>query len=251
MNERLEALRSSVDHLRHVVEDVEAFEPELSAFPTEWSVADTMSHIGSGAVILLQRLEDTLDLREPAADFNQGVWDEWNAKSPSDQVNDALVADEELLLALVATTEEEREAFHFTMGPFELDFDGFVGLRLNEQALHTWDVEVAVDPSATLSEQVAGAIIDNLQFIIRFAGKAKGEVKELGVRTTHPTRDFTLVFADESISMGDAAHTGPADFEIPAETFVRLVYGRVDAQNTPAGLDQFHLESLKNSFHGV
>lgn len=251
MNDRLAVLHSSVEHLRHVVEDIEAFGPEISAYPTEWSVGDTMSHLGSGAVILNQRLEDTLASREPTAGFNQGVWDEWNAKTPVDQVNDALVADEELLLALEATTDAQRSSFHFAVGPLELDFEGFVGLRLNEQALHTWDVEVAVDPSATLSEEVAGAIIDNLQHIIRFAGRANGEVKELSVRTTHPARDFMLVFADDSISLDDAAHTGQVDFEIPAEAFVRLVYGRLDAQNAPAGLNELHLEDLKKSFPGL
>ena len=34
------------------------------------------------------------------------------------------------------------------MGPMSVDFDGFVGLRLNEHALHTWDVDAAVDPNA-------------------------------------------------------------------------------------------------------
>ena len=250
MSDRLPVLRASVEHLRHVVDNIEAFDPELSAYPSEWSIADTMSHIGSGATIMKQNLENVVAGREGDPTFNQSVWDEWNAKAPSDQVDDALVADEMLLLALEGLNPEEKSAFHFSMGPFELDFEGFVGLRLNEQALHTWDVEVAVDPSATLSDDVAGAIIDNLQLIVRFAGRANSEVKEISVRTTHPARDFMLVFADGSISLGDAAHSGAVDVELPAESFVRLVYGRLDAAHTPAGVGGLHLESLRVAFPG-
>jgi len=250
MSNRLDVLRASVEHLHHVIDSIESFDPGTSAYPTEWTIADTMSHIGSGATIMNKNLENVVAGREGDPAFNQTVWDEWNAKSPSDQVHDALVADETLLLALEALSDAQRSAFHFSMGPFNLDFDGFVGLRLNEQALHTWDVEVAIDPSATLSDEVAATIIDNLQMIIRFAGKANGEVKELSVRTTHPTRDFMLVFTDDAISLGDSAHTGAVDVELPAEAFVRLVYGRLDAQHTPASVSELHLEALRQSFPG-
>ena len=251
MTSRLAVLRASVEHLRHVIDDVEAFDPVTAAYPTEWTIADTMSHIGSGASIMKKNLENAVAGREGDPSFNQSVWDEWNAKSPTDQVNDALVADESLLQALEALGDAERSAFHFSMGPFNLDFEGFVGLRLNEQALHTWDVEVAFDRTATLSDEVAGTIIDNLQLIIRFAGKARGEVKEMSVRTTKPTRDFMLVFADDAISLGDSAHSGSVDLELPAEAFVRLVYGRLDAQHTPAGVNELHLGNLRQSFPGI
>jgi uncharacterized protein (TIGR03083 family) len=251
MTDRLRILHASVEHLRFVISSVEVFVPEASAYPTEWTIADTMSHIGSGAVISMRTLDDTIAGREADPAFNQSVWDEWNAKAPSDQVNDALVADEEFLLALEALSDAQRSEFHSSMGPLDLDFNGFVGMRLGEHALHTWDIEVAIDPSATLSSEAAGAIIDNLGMIIRFAGKANGEVKELSVRTTNPSRDFMLVFADDSISLGDAAHTGAVDFELPAEAFVRLVYGRLDQENAPAGINELHLENLQKSFPGL
>ena len=40
----------------------------------------------------------------------------------------------------------------FSMGPITVDFDGFIGMRLSEHTLHTWDVEVALDPHATLDD---------------------------------------------------------------------------------------------------
>jgi uncharacterized protein (TIGR03083 family) len=251
MSERLRILHASVEHLRFVIAGVESFDPEVSAYPTEWTIADTMSHIGSGAVISMRRLDDTIAGREADPAFNQSVWDEWNTMSPADQVNNALVADEEFLLALEALTDAQRSEFHSSMGPLDLDFDGFVAMRLGEHALHTWDVEVALDPSATLSSEAAGAIIDNLGLIIRFAGKANGEVKEVSVRTTDPSRDLKLMFADDAISLADAQHTGTVDFELPAEAFVRLVYGRLDQKNAPAGINALLLENLRRSFPGL
>ena len=249
MTDRLPVLRSSVQHLSSVV-NVEAFNPDASAYPTEWTIADTMSHIGSGAVILKKSLENTVAIREADGGFNQSVWDAWNAKAPTDQVADSLVANADLIESLESLSEEQRNDFHFSMGPFNLDFDGFVGMRLNEQALQTWAVDVALNPSATLSSDVAGAIIDNLSIIVGFAGKANGEVKDVTVRTTDPSRDFTLAFAGEKVNLVDATHTGAVDFELPAEAFVRLVYGRLDADNAPAGIDERQLKSLQKTFPG-
>jgi uncharacterized protein (TIGR03083 family) len=250
MSDRLSALRASVEHLRSVVEELETEQHVASAYPSEWSIADTLSHLGSGAVISKRRLHDVLEAIEPDPAFNQATWDEWNALTPSDQIARALVVDLELLEALEATTSEQRDGFHFAMGPFNLDFAGFVGLRLNEHALHTWDVEVAVDPTAKLSSEIAGAIIDNLEMIVRFAGKAHGEAREVSIRTSDPVRDFTLEVTEDAVTLAAASHSKNVDVEIPAEAFVRLVYGRLDSANATAGISELHLESLQKSFPG-
>lgn len=250
MTDKLPVLRTSVEHLHTVISSPEVLVPEASAYPTEWTIADTMSHIGSGAVISQRRFEDVVAGRDADPAFNQSVWDEWNAKTPSDQVRDALIADEALLLALENLPDDQRASFHFAMGPFELDFDGFVGMRLSEQALHTWDVEVAIDPTATLSSDVAGAILDGLGRIVGFTGKANGETKEVRVRTTDPSRDLTLKFTAESVSLVDESHDSDIDLEIPAEAFVRLVYGRLDAENSPTDITESPLDDLTKAFPG-
>ncbi len=239
-----------MQHLHSVIDGVEVLVPETSAYPSEWTIADTMSHIGSGAVILKRRFEDVVADREADAGFNQSVWDEWNAKAPVDQISDALVADEALLVALENVSDAQRTAFHFVMGPFNLDFDGFVGIRLSEQALHTWDVEVAIDPTATLSSDVAGAILDGLGRIVGFSGKANGQTKQVRVRTTDPSRDFTMEFSGDSVSLVDASHSGDVDLELPADAFVRLVYGRLDAENSPMDPSASPLDILMKAFPG-
>ena len=251
MTDRVHVLRSSVEHLRSIVDRIESADHTSSAFPTEWSIADTLSHLGSSAVIMRRNFEDAIGRSTPDAQFNQSVWDDWNSKAPADQVADALLADEALLESLESITEAQRNDFHFSMGPLNLDFNGFVGLRINEHALHTWDVEVTLDPEARLSSEAAGEIIDTLHIIVRFAGKANGETKELRIRTIDPSRDFTLVFTADSVSLDDAEHDETVDLELPAEAFVRLIYGRLDVRNAPAGINELHLENLQKAFPGI
>lgn len=250
MSERLVVLRASVEHLRSVAARLDPADYSKPAYPREWTIADTFSHLGSGAVIATRTVDDAVagNDRDPA--FNQSVWDEWNAKSPAAQVADALAADAAFVQRLDATTDEQRDAFRFTLGPFDLDFEGFLGLRLGEHVLHTWDVEVVLDPSATLASDAANLIIDGLHRVVRFSGKATGEARTLSVRTLDPVRDLALVFEPDSITLVDAAHEGAVDLEVPAETFVRLVYGRLDAEHTPATVEAEELDELRRAFPG-
>lgn len=250
MTDRLTALRSSVEHLTSLIGDVDVLVPESPAFPSEWSIADTMSHLGSGAVIMKANAEDVIARRSGAADFNQSVWDVWNAKSPSDQVTDALVAIATLQECLESLTEDQRRDFRFVMGPFDLDFDGYVGLRLNEQALHTWDIEVVLDPAATLSDEVAGAIIDDLGTIVRLAGAAHGDEKLVRVRTSAPARDLALIFSGDAIELQAARDSDEVDVRISSEAFIRMVYGRLASLPDSSADDREQIESLRTSFPG-
>ena len=55
-----------------------------------------------------------------------------------------------------------------------MDFEGFVGLRLNEHALHTWDIEEAFDPAAVIPAEIAGVVVHNLRTATRFGAKPDG-----------------------------------------------------------------------------
>src|SRR5215218_3202201 len=101
------------------------------AYPSDWSIADVLSHIGSGAVIMGRRLDDALTGRHLPNDFAPGVWDTRNAKSPAATRDGALAADTALLERIDVVSPDERDRFTFTMGPMTFDFDAFVGLRLN------------------------------------------------------------------------------------------------------------------------
>src|SRR3954453_15654280 len=162
------ALRSSVARLRELVSRLDDADLTSRAHPTEWTIADVLSHLGSGAVITQRRLEDVLAGVPTPDDFARGVGDGGNAKSPGAQRDDALAADAALLARVEAVTSEQAGTLAFAMGPMTLDFAGFVGMRLNEHALHVWDIEVVGDPTATLPRQAAELVVDNLGLIARF-----------------------------------------------------------------------------------
>lgn len=250
MKESLKALHSSVAHLSEVVERIDPTKYPDSAYPKEWSIADTMSHIGSGAVIMGRSFDNVVAGNEADPDFNQSVWDEWNAKEPAAQVADALVADGALLDQLQMLDEEGRDKFQFAMGPMTLDFDGFVCMRLQEQVLHTWDVEVALDGSVTLPEDAAAVMVDNLPIYVGFSAKSTGESHDLHVSTTDPTREFILAFAEDSVALSPNEHGGQSDIELTTEAFVRLVSGRLDPKHTPRSLVNEHLDELRLAFPG-
>jgi uncharacterized protein (TIGR03083 family) len=250
MKESLKQLHESVGHLAEVVATIDPEKYTSPAYPKEWSIADTMSHIGSGAVILSQRFDDIVAGTEYDQAFHQGVWDEWNAKAPEGQVADALVADGALLDRLQMIDEAGREAFEFSMGPMTFDFNGFVSLRLQEHVLHTWDIEVMGDGSVTLSEGAAAIIIDRTPIYVGFAAKPIGEDLEVRVHTSDPERSFLLSFAGESVTLAVNEHGGNVDLELPGESFVRLIAGRLDAQHTPRSVVGERLDDLRRAFPG-
>ena len=187
MTDQLEVLRTSVARLRRTVEGLGPSQLAAPAYPAEWTIADVLSHLGSGAVIHQRRFDDALAGRETASSFAPAVWDEWNAKSAPAKAADSLVADQALLERLGSYADDNvRARFEFAMGPMTFDWAGFIGLRLNEHALHTWDVEVALDPGAVVAPGSAGLVVDNLQMIARFTGKPFGTERTVAVRTSGP-----------------------------------------------------------------
>jgi uncharacterized protein (TIGR03083 family) len=251
MSEALPALHASVGRLREVVGGLEPGQIRQSAYPSEWTVADTLSHLGSGAVILQRRFEDTVAGRPTDDRFSQSVWDEWNAKPPEEQAAEALVADAALLESLESSTDGQRRDFSFVLGPMQLDFEGFVGLRLAEHVVHTWDVEVAVDPAALLDEEAVAVMIDRLGLVAGFAGKPVGLDAEVHVELHRPDRRVTVVLAPDSVRLDDGVPGADADLVLPAEAFIRLVYGRLDPEHTPSGTEGAQLDRLRQAFPGL
>jgi uncharacterized protein (TIGR03083 family) len=233
-----------------VASEIDLADYTSSAYPSEWTVADTFSHLGSGAVIGKRGFEDSVAHRDRDAEFNQSVWDEWNAKSPSDQVSDSLVNDAVYLSCLEEATDEQRQEFEMKLGPFAFDFEGLVGLRLGEHVLHTWDVEVPFHPEATLSNNAANAILDNIQFVATRAARPTGEARNVTIRTTDPVRDFTLVIGVDSVKLIEEPHEGDVDLGLPAEALVRLIYGRLDEEHTPHSVRGEVVSFLRSVYPG-
>jgi uncharacterized protein (TIGR03083 family) len=251
MDPLLIALRASVDRLHVLASGLDDAQLSSPSFCDDWSVAQVLSHLGSGAVISRRGLEDVRSGTPTPEDFNPSVWAEWDGKSPRAQADDALVADEALMRTLEGVVDADRERLHFPMGPLQLGFDELVGLRLNEHALHTWDIAVVFDDAARLPADAAALIVDNLALIARFTGRPDGTERTIVVRTTAPERTLSLRLSAEGVELGVADVTAQSDLELSAEAFSRLVYGRLDPRHTPEGSgDPALLADLRAVFPG-
>jgi uncharacterized protein (TIGR03083 family) len=247
----VDALEISVGHLRSTIEGMSEEQYVASAYPTEWTVADVMSHLGSGAIIAKRSFDDAVDGRETPPKFNESVWDVWNAKTPHAQVTDALDADKALLERILELTPEERDRYVLNLGPMQFNFDKAVGLRLGEHVFHTWDIEETLDPQATLLPEAVPFLFNNLELLLRFAAKPSGNVHTLRIRTTDPHRVFALTQTSDGVTLDEVEGVKEFDLELPAEAFLRLAYGRLDEKHTPAGIDPTHLAELRRVFPGL
>lgn len=246
----IHALRSSVTHLQDMASQISEADLTSRAYPEEWTVAQVLSHLGSGAVITQRRLEDTLAGSATPDDHAPSVWEAWNAKTAAAQRDEALAADAALLERIEATDPDERARFAMSMGPLELGFTEFVGMRLNEHAIHTWDIEVVGKPDATLPAEVTGLVVDNLELVARYTAKPTGETTTVSVTTTNPDRGFTIDLTPDSVAFQSRPSTAGADLTLRAEAFSRLIYGRLDAAHVPAGDHGTTLATLRHVFPG-
>jgi len=251
MTPQLDALWASVARLREIVGPLADSQLEQQAYPTEWRIAEVLSHLGSGAVIMRRRVSEALAGRQLADDFAPSVWDEWNAKSPRQKADDALAADQALIEQFDGVSDSERAAFTTSFGPLTVGFDDLVGLRLNEHTLHTWDVEVALDPAATLHREQTAVVIDSLALIARYTAKPTGSLATIAVRTTDPARDFSIELSTDAVMFSPEPADGHEQLTLPAEAFIRLLYGRLDPDHTPVvGDDAKTLDQLRKVFPG-
>ena len=188
MDASLSALRTSAERLRATATALDDAQLVGASYCSEWTIADVLSHLGSGAVIMQRRLQDAQAGTETPDGFAPAVWDEWNAKSPRAKTDDALAADRALVEALEAVSDEEGTALTFSMGPMTLDFPTFVGMRLNEHVFHTWDVEVALHGAATLAADAVPLVVDNLGMIARFTARPdrRAPRRSPSARLIHP-----------------------------------------------------------------
>lgn len=251
MPDALHALRSSVDRLSALARPLRD-EVTHRAYPSAWTIADVLSHVGSSGVILQGRLDDALAGRETPDDFAEGVWAEWDAKAPAAKASDGLAVDQAFITRLESIGPEERSTVSVSLGPLTLDFAEFVRIRLNEHLLHEWDVAVALDPAATLPPDGVELVIDNLGLIGSYTSVPVAPDRPLTVATTAPDRSFTITIETQRVEFSSGEAAGEPTLRMPAEAFIRLVYGRLDPGHTPASVDgdAEALDQLRQVFPG-
>jgi len=252
----ISALRHSHDRLRASVEPLSLDQLEQRSYASEWSVAQVLSHLGSQAEIFGLFLEAGLTGQEPPGrEEFEPIWASWNAKDPRAQASDALRADQATLERFESLDADQRARLHLKLFGMELDITGLARMRVSEHAIHAWDVLVALDPAATVSPDAVALLVDTLDQLAARSGKPDGQQRKVRVSTTDPERQFILETGEAvTLTPSDGEVTpelGLSELRLPAEAFIRLLYGRMDEAHTPpaesAGVE---LDELRPLFPG-
>lgn len=238
-------LRQSHDRLLSLVGPLSPEQLSGPSYCRDWTIAQVLSHLGSGAEIAMLGLPSALGQAEPVdRSAYQPIWDRWNAMSPDDQAAAGLVADAQHVQMLDQLSDEELASISFPFMGLTLDAVGLIRLRLGEHALHTWDVAVMLDPAAEVAPDAVNLLIDGVPtFLAPRLGKPADPPFLARISTTEPVRDY-LLSASDSVSMADWPGAGQAgadgavtaELTMPAEALLRLAYGRLDADHTPASV---------------
>jgi uncharacterized protein (TIGR03083 family) len=252
----IDAVRHSHDALRALAGPLTADQLQERSYDTEWSIAQVLSHLGSQAEVFNLWLDAGLTGQDPPGrnEFLP-IWEAWNTRSAQAQAADSLQANEALVERLESLDEDERERFRLRMFGMDVDIAALARMRLSEHAIHSWDVAVALDPSARVAPEAVGLLIDTIGQLTVRAGQPDGTKRRVHVSADDPQRHFTLETGEtvtlEPATAEDRDEDGP-ELRLPAEALIRLVYGRLDPAHTPPvearGVD---LDELRPIFPGI
>lgn len=236
------ALRSGYDSL---AAQVSPLSDEQLAGPTgasEWDVSQVLSHLGSGAEIGQNTLHVSLEGKpNPGLEFNQAIWARYDNATRRERLEWFLAANEAITQSYESLSEETRESLRVDLGflPAPVDVATAASFRLNELALHSWDVRVGFEAAAALAPEATPLLLGRVAMLAGFLGKPDalgGKTAVIAVTTTDPAADFALHLGEKvSVSAGPPEQPD-GTLTLPAESWIRLVTGRLKPEYTPAGI---------------
>jgi uncharacterized protein (TIGR03083 family) len=253
------ALRRSHERLSAAVAGLDEAAIVGPSYASEWTIAQVLSHLGSGAEIFGLLVDAGLGGEAaPEPETFQRIWSVWDARSPRDQVDASVDVNAAFVGRLEALDDADLARFTLPFFGSDLDATGLLAMRLSEHAVHTWDVVVALDATAALAPDATDLLIDAIPTVIaRTAKPAEAAPPRVRARTSAPERDLLLETAPAvrltpyPATDPAAADGGDPTITLPAEALVRLVYGRLDPDHTPPletrGVD---LDALRAVFPG-
>jgi uncharacterized protein (TIGR03083 family) len=246
------ALRANHDTLAALVPTLAEEQLTGPSGASEWTIAQALSHLGSGAEISRKPVAAAAGIPFDDED-NQSVWARWDGSTPTQQAAGFVEHDGRLLEVVEALTPEQLDSLQVDLGflPAPVPLVVALGMRLNEVANHAWDVRVGVDPSATVDAQSAELLIElfggPLSFLLGFSSKPDQVAQE--VRLAIPGGGIEII---DAVTVSSQVADPTATFEGPAEAVVRLLSGRLRAPYD-AGVSvtgNVTLDDLRRAFPG-
>jgi uncharacterized protein (TIGR03083 family) len=226
---------------------------------SEWDVSQVLSHLGSGAEIMTATIREAFD-GKPAlgSDFNHSVWDRWNAMSRRQRAEEFVEKNETLVALFESLDADRRSTLRIDLGylPAPVDVATVGRTRLNELTLHSWDVRVAFDESATLNPVATAELIEGSGGMLTWIAKPavlEGKESDILVKTTDPVAEFTLHLADPASLEFTTVESPDGTLTLPGEAWLRLVSGRLTPDHTPESVEttgDITLETLRQVFPG-
>jgi uncharacterized protein (TIGR03083 family) len=223
------AIRAEYDTLAGLVRTLTDDQLATTSGAAEWTVAQALSHLGSGAEIgrapIARAAGETV-----AAEDNQTIWARWDSSEPRAQAEGFLEHNSRWLDTVEALTPEQRTSLTVDLGflPEPVPLLTAVGMRLSEVANHSWDVRVAFDPHAEVNANSAEVLIDLLAGPVGFMLNFLAKPAELTNPVSVAIPGAGLVI-DDAVTVADHLESPSATFNGPAEAFIRLVTGRLKA----------------------
>ena len=221
------ALRAEHDVLVALLPNLpdESFEAPSGA--SEWTVAQVLSHLGSGAEITRAPIARAAGEQLEPTDTH-AVWARWDAAGPLDQAAWFVEHNARWLETVEGLSAEQRASLQVDLGflPDPVPLEVALGMRLNEVANHSWDVRVGLDPAAQVHPESAELLVElfrgPLGFILGFSAKP-GELPE-PASVAVPGAGLVL---DSGATVVARVESPTATFHGTPEAFIRLLNGRL------------------------
>jgi uncharacterized protein (TIGR03083 family) len=205
-----------------------------------WPLQKVVSHLGEEAETGLVLLKHNLDGAErPSRERFRVIWDYFDSLAPEPLYaafrdrNEAYLA---YLEALPADKQQQRVRFFAGEAPL----GEYLQYRLNELALHSWDIRVVLDPTARLLPDTTRThlahILDTVDLEVPADVRARLAGTAYVFMLTGPVpREVVLVVEADKLAIADRAAGGAvANLRLPAEAFIRLCAGRLPLPSAEA-----------------
>lgn len=195
-----------------------------------WRVQDVVAHITTGAQMFEGIARGTLSganwMEERGRRLAENA-----ALSPDDLKRRYAEADASLVSTFKSLSPEELQARRQHPAFGEVPVAQFLGMRISETAVHSWDIQSAVDPSAKLQAPATNAVASQIVNIFpawflpeAVAGMSRG-YRFVVAEATH-----TLAIAGGKAAWTDDDGAADATLTLDLGDFVLLMTGRLSSE---------------------